>query len=981
MSFKKRNLRKKGGPALLASEAEDAGDVKAAAVPETNNHAASQKKKPGNTKAGLLSFSDEEAGSDGEDNPFNLAKHSARNSEKTKKRRNKGLAFGGAVATGAATTEGRDAPTPSSLYSKDALEELRQTNKAAAKKYQELDREHTAKLREPSGAADVDDLVIVGGFKPAAPGPPNEVTTAPSGSTTAPVLPDMGSISFGASLSGGVDDRAKQQLLLEKYQGTGTSVSSLPTTDDYGGSQLIPDAATIAKAKAKRERLRQAASAAEDYIPVHGGAGNRDILAEHAGEAKEAASRDGSDSDNEEDTGMDGKRRLQFIGDIGAPSKPGGVLGAAQLHDDSGTAAEDVDDEDAFEREQLGRVMGNAKVDVARTPQNKTPGQIRHNMRLGSQRKSAHGASVAASVEGMAVESLRALDAGVANLNQQRIQLEGDLKRCEQQLRLSQQQVEDIGKALVEESDKYEHVQTLQAYIRELCACLAEKGPLVEELEDHMKKAREERAEAAQKRRTVDYSDENRCADAAVAAVLQVLAAGGDASAARAAANEASANAAEGENEGDGEPLLDEFGRDLNLAHKMERKRRRAQRAKRIAAKQQKREERRQQAVDPQWGPPLAGETSSDESEDEMIAFQSTCREVEETAKANADEQFSQLKVVASKLNEFKIKFPKLYVDAYVGMSVPALFSPYVRLELLLWSPLSSGGEGFFEDMAWYNVLFSYGVDETAEVRRRALIRRILARWPLSVMCLTYLACGICQPAIEDPDANLVPEIIETVVLPLVGHAVRHSWDVTSPSQSQSLAAVVAELMVYLGDGEDGLKESVKELIDQAVQALRAAQKRMIVRCWPPTVTAHAENARLFAEESLGRAIRLVSSISQWDKVVPIETLEAMLGDLLPRCIMPTLHVLAASNPVHALSVMLRVVRALPKSTISKYTPTVEGITAMLQLASTTIAPRLLRLDPDAKQAQVQRMVHLLMVHSNARLVFWVTSYTRDGHV
>eukprot|EP00957_Ditylum_brightwellii_P033849 2565284-Ditylum_brightwellii.AAC.1 len=65
---------------------------------------------------------------------------------------------------------------------------------------------------------------------------------------------------------------------------------------------------------------------------------------------------------------------------------------------------------------------------------------------------------------------------------------------------------------------------------------------------------------------------------------------------------------------------------------------------------------------------------------------------------------------------------------------------------------------------------------------------------------------------------------------------------------------------------------------------------------------------------------------------------------------------------------MLRVVRALPKSTISKYTPTVEGITAMLQLASTTIAPRLLRLDPDAKQAQVQRMVHLLMVHSNARL-------------
>ena len=189
--------------------------------------------------------------------------------------------------------------------------------------------------------------------------------------------------------------------------------------------------------------------------------------------------------------------------------------------------------------------------------------------------------------------------------------------------------------ALQEESEKYEQVQKLQAYIRELCACLAEKGAVVEELEEHVKRAREDRMDAIKERRKTDLQDENRSADAAVAAVLHVLTSGGDPSAAQAAAAEASRKAADSSDDVDnGRPQLDEFGRDLNLARKLERKRRQEKRIARKSRKNERREIRRREATtDVKWGAALVGESSSDESEDELIAFRSTCKEVQETAK------------------------------------------------------------------------------------------------------------------------------------------------------------------------------------------------------------------------------------------------------------------------------------------------------------------------------------------------------------
>lgn len=60
----------------------------------------------------------------------------------------------------------------------------------------------------------------------------------------------------------------------------------------------------------------------------------------------------------------------------------------------------------------------------------------------------------------------------------------------------------------------------------------------------------------------------------------------------------------------------------------------------------------------------------------------------------DADDEFGSLAAVKRRLEEWKARQPGAYRDAYVSLSAPALFAPFVRLELLKWRPLHGGDAG-----------------------------------------------------------------------------------------------------------------------------------------------------------------------------------------------------------------------------------------------------------------------------------------------
>ena len=58
------------------------------------------------------------------------------------------------------------------------------------------------------------------------------------------------------------------------------------------------------------------------------------------------------------------------------------------------------------------------------------------------------------------------------------------------------------------------------------------------------------------------------------------------------------------------------------------------------------------------------------------------------TVFADADESFATVGALKERLEGWRARYPAAFRDAYMTVSSPAVFSPFVRLELLSWDPV-----------------------------------------------------------------------------------------------------------------------------------------------------------------------------------------------------------------------------------------------------------------------------------------------------
>jgi len=102
-------------------------------------------------------------------------------------------------------------------------------------------------------------------------------------------------------------------------------------------------------------------------------------------------------------------------------------------------------------------------------------------------------------------------------------------------------------------------------------------------------------------------------------------------------------------------------------------------------------------------------------------------------------EDFSKIELILMKFYAWRKTDMSSYQDAFVSLCLPKLLAPLVRHELILWSPLLDEYADI-ENMRWYQacMLYAYQPDETVEQLK------------------------------NDPDVNLVPALIEKIVLPKV---------------------------------------------------------------------------------------------------------------------------------------------------------------------------------------------------------------------
>ncbi|WOL04355.1 hypothetical protein Cni_G13076 [Canna indica] len=653
--------------------------------------------------------------------------------------------------------------------------------------------------------------------------------------------------------------------------------------DDSKGSlkgmklPAIPDPETIKAIRAKRQQLQQPRHAAPDYISLDGNM------------PRSHPSADGSS--DEEDNDFQ-ERIALFGGKVDEMSKKGVFDGMERRITDTDQGAldggfrkvDDIvdDDEDEEERkweeEQFRKGLGR-RIDEASTqrvnysipsipvvqPQSAIYPGVTHQSSASSM-SAPYGVSRSAevmSISQQAEVATRALQDSISKLKESHKITMTSLVKTDTDITESLSEITILEKSLKAADDKYIFMQQLRDFISVMCDFLNDKAYFIEELEEQMQKLHERRALAVVERRTTDIADDANEVESAVNAATAVLNKGSG-SAYIAAATAAAQAAISAAKENVDLPVeLDEFGRDINLKKRMDTARRAESRKLRKARAESKRMSLSQKDNASQQ---IEGELSTDESDSESSAYISSRDELLQTAEeifSDASEEYSNLKIVKDRFERWKDQYLSSYRDAYVSLSVPSLFSPYVRLELLKWDPLYVTTDFF--DMEWHRHLFDYGSPGKGQD---------------------------FEP--DDADANLIPEIVEKVALPILHHEIEHCWDILSTQKTKNAVFATNMVISYV----PASSKALRELLTVVHTRLNEAISNINVPVWSSVVTKAVPGAAQIMAYRFGMSVRLLRNICLWKNILSMPVLEKLAleellrGKLLPhvKSIMPNIY-------------------------------------------------------------------------------------------
>ncbi|URE21782.1 GC-rich sequence DNA-binding factor-like protein [Musa troglodytarum] len=644
--------------------------------------------------------------------------------------------------------------------------------------------------------------------------------------------------------------------------------------DDHNGGPLtgmrlpvIPDQATIEAIRAKRQQLQQPRHAAPDYISLDGGMPSSHPSA-------------GGSSDEEDN---DFQERIALFGDRVDDGSKKGVFetigprinaaevrlvdgGLSKVHDN---VDDDEDEEERkWEEEQFRKGLGR-RIDEASTQRvNYGIPTIPAIQPLPSVSSMSTSFGVSRSAEVMSISqqaevTTRALQESISKLKESHKMTMNSLVKTDTNITEALSEITNLEKSLKTADDKYVFMQQFRDFISVMCDFLNDKAYFIEELEEQMQKLHEKRALAVVERRAADTADDSNEVEAAVNAAIAVLNKGsGSAYIAAATAAAQAANAAARES-ADLPVELDEFGRDINLKWRMDFARRAESRKRRKAQAESKRitsigKDNVSQQIE--------GELSTDESDSESSAYISSRNELLQTAEeifSDASEEYSNLMIVKERFERWKSQYLSSYRDAYVSLSVPSLFSPYVRLELLKWDPLYDATDFF--DMEWHRLLFEYGLPGKGQD---------------------------FEP--NDADANLIPEIVEKVALPILHHEIAHCWDILSTHRTINAVSATNMVISYV----PASSKPLRELLTVVHNRLNEAISSLNLPVWSSVVTKAVPGAAQIVAYRFGMSVRLLRNICLWKNILSMPVLENLAleellgGKLLPhvKSIMPNIH-------------------------------------------------------------------------------------------
>ena len=413
------------------------------------------------------------------------------------------------------------------------------------------------------------------------------------------------------------------------------------------------------------------------------------------------------------------------------------------------------------------------------------------------------------------------------------------LKQHEHGIARTRENLADATKRVVEDekvlhdlSDGFMKAQEMRGYVRTLCSMLHEKSPILEELQHQSLLSLTERAHAESGAATLKAKELLISASKGVEAATQALLGGGSEADAVLAASQAVTEADDRLKRGDHIPVeLDEFGRDMNME-------------KRLLARS---------------GTSSVADAVGKADRAFWTRHEEIRRELE-CVFADTDERFASLAVVRDRLESWKADHRDQYDVTFMGLSAPALFAPFVRLELIQWNALDPGSASFTEQH-WYSMLFDYGA----------------------------------QSPDSDPDHRVIPSLVIQLVLPWVTDLARDVWNLdvvdldealapstSAVNQSRALSASIADIMVYCDRENSASYKPVGALVDVVTHRLRTAISSFVAETpsWMPSAISATHRAQECRDAMLRRGTTLLSCVCAFRGVLLPPDVDALVEPL-----------------------------------------------------------------------------------------------------
>ncbi|XP_069744876.1 PAX3- and PAX7-binding protein 1 isoform X1 [Narcine bancroftii] len=400
----------------------------------------------------------------------------------------------------------------------------------------------------------------------------------------------------------------------------------------------------------------------------------------------------------------------------------------------------------------------------------------------------------------------------VHKTNQQR------LDKLHEDLETSSKTIERL-EGITDDSGRYRFFQEMRGYVRDLLECFNEKVPLINELEAAMHQLLKQRATRFVQRRQDDIKDES--SEYSSHSSKTVMA-----------------------------PSLDSFGRDRALYQENAKQRRIAEREARRARRRLAREQAGKMAEHHEGLSSDDEETSTDITSFNMENDRIIC----ESRKVFEDvlDDFCTFDSIKTRFEVWRQMYYTQYKDAYIGLCLPKLLNPLIRLQLIKWNPFEPSCHDF-ESMLWFESLLFYGCEEGQ------------------------------NPQMNDVDTYLLPAIVEKVVLPKLTGLAEKVWDPLSTSQTSHLVKLLLKLVEGYPSVVNGENKYTQNLLKTIILRVRkSVDEDVFVPLYPKSVLENKNSGPyLFFQRQFWSALKLLDNILQWTGIISNRVLQELTVDSL----------------------------------------------------------------------------------------------------